>query len=39
MTVFLNEEQKEHYLYFTGISYIKSNLNSQEIYNNYFNNN
>ena len=36
--LFLSEEQKEHYLYFTGISYVKSNLNSQEINKHYFNN-
>ena len=33
--IYLNEEQKEHYLYSSGISYIKSNTNKQELnYNN-----
>ena len=36
--IFLDEEQKEHYLYSTGISYIKSNLNITEINSNIFNN-
>ena len=34
--IFLNEEQKEHYLYSSNISYFKSNSNCQGLnYNNY----
>ena len=37
--IFLNEDQKEHYLHSTEISYIKSNSNNQDINNYYRNNN
>lgn len=37
--IFLSEEQKEHYLHSSDISYIKSNQNNQEISNYFINNN
>ena len=37
--IFLSEEEKEHSLHSTNISYIKSNSNSQELSYNYYNNN